>query len=162
MHSYGLNIFAAARAIDEPGATNDITAATFYMGKPQVNEIPVWNISRASASDGTDNTQCSSQASDTPPHVTTAAVIPSGAAVPLAALTKPQLECISMLQACTCTHQVAFVEEQQHVLVARVLTQVLLQVPAARPLRVPGIQHLRSRDRNCLGMLQSNGLCKRN
>jgi len=54
------------------------------------------------------------------------------------------------------THQVAFVEEQQHVLVARVLAQVLLQVPAARALRVPGIQHLRPQDHILFGMLQTN------
>ena len=40
------------------------------------------------------------------------------------------------------THQIALVEQQKHVLVACILLQVLLQVPAARALRVPGIQHL--------------------
>ena len=39
-------------------------------------------------------------------------------------------------------HQVAFVEQEQHVLVARVLFQVLLQVGAARSQRVSRIQHL--------------------
>ena len=39
-------------------------------------------------------------------------------------------------------HQIAFVEEQQQVLVARVLAQVLLQLRAARAHRIPRINHL--------------------
>ncbi len=40
------------------------------------------------------------------------------------------------------THQVTLVDKQQHVLMARVLLDVLLQVAAARAQRIPCIQHL--------------------
>ena len=42
----------------------------------------------------------------------------------------------------TRAYQITLVDEQEHVLVARVLLDVLLQVPAPRPQRVPGIKHL--------------------
>ena len=57
----------------------------------------------------------------------------------------PVLACMSWFAARVrehSPHQVAFVEEQQHVLVPRVLAEVLLQVPAARALGVPRVQHL--------------------
>ncbi|KAA6418490.1 MAG: hypothetical protein FRX49_11546 [Trebouxia sp. A1-2] len=45
-------------------------------------------------------------------------------------------------QARPITHQVTLVDKQQHMLMASILLDVLLQVAAARAKRVPCIQHL--------------------
>ena len=46
-------------------------------------------------------------------------------------------------------HQVAFVEQQQQVLVPRILPQMLLQVAAPRALRVPRVQYLPTQQIEC-------------
>lgn len=63
------------------------------------------------------------------------------------------------------THQVALVEQQQQVLVARILLNVLLQVPAARAHRVAGVQDLRQQDQRLWSQVCCSGgavrLCSR-